>query len=262
MPATRQKSMPSPALSLFPLPGLPAVQSGDDLAALIIAALRTADLRPQAGDILVITQKIVSKAEGRVRRLADVVPSPRAHELAEQSGKDPRLIELILGESREVLRCRTNVIIVEHRLGIVIANAGIDRSNVAGGDDTLLLLPLDPDASAAQLRERLEGAFDVRLGVIITDSVGRAWRMGTVGIAIGVAGVPAWQDLRGRADLFGRALQVSEIAPADSLAAAAVLAMGEAAENTPVVLVRGLPPADSTQPASAVLRPKQDDLFR
>lgn len=262
MPGVRQKSMPSPALSLLPLPGLPVVQPGDDPAALIIAALRAADLRPQTGDIFAVTQKIVSKAEGRVRRLAEVTPSPRARELAQQCAKDPRLVELILEESNEVLRCRTNVLIVEHRLGFVIANAGIDRSNVAGGDDMVLLLPHDPDASAARLRERLEATFGVRLGVIITDSVGRAWRMGTVGIAIGVANVAAFEDLRGRTDLFGRALQVSEIAPADSLAAAAVLAMGEAAESTPVVLVRGLPPAESTQPASAVLRPKRDDMFR
>jgi coenzyme F420-0:L-glutamate ligase/coenzyme F420-1:gamma-L-glutamate ligase len=255
-------TMPSPALSLFPLPGLPVVQPGNDLAALIIAALHTADLRPQASDILAVTQKIVSKAEGRVRRLADVTPSPRAQELARKCAKDPRLVELILEESNQVLRCRTNVLIVEHRLGFVIANAGIDRSNVAGGDDTVLLLPLDPDASATRLRERLEAAFGVRLGVIITDSVGRAWRMGTVGIAIGVAGVAAFQDLRGREDLFGRALQVSEIAPADSLAAAAVLVMGEGAENTPVALVRGFALADTVQPARKVLRPKTDDLFR
>lgn len=254
--------MPSPALSLFPLPGLPVVQPGDDPAALIIDALRAANLRPQAGDILAVTQKIVSKAEGRVRRLAEVTPSPRAHELAQQCAKDPRLVELILEESNAVLRCRTNVLIVEHRLGFVIANAGIDRSNVAGGDDTVLLLPLDPDASAARLREHLEAAFGVRLGVIITDSVGRAWRMGTVGMAIGVAGVAAFQDLRGRTDLFGRALQVSEIAPADSLAAAAVLVMGEAAENTPVALVRGYPLTDTAQAASAVVRPKHDDMFR
>jgi coenzyme F420-0:L-glutamate ligase/coenzyme F420-1:gamma-L-glutamate ligase len=254
--------MSCPALSFLPLPGLPVVQPGDDLAALIIDALRAANLQPQAGDILAVTQKIVSKAEGRMRRLAEVRPSPRARELAQQCAKDPRLVELILEESNEVLRCRTNVLIVEHRLGFVIANAGIDRSNVAGGDDAVLLLPLDPDASAARLRQRIEAAFGVRPGVIITDSVGRAWRMGTVGIAIGVAGVVAFEDLRGRTDLFGRALQASEIAPADSLAAAAVLAMGEAAESTPVVLVRGFPPADSTQPASAVLRPQRDDLFR
>jgi coenzyme F420-0:L-glutamate ligase/coenzyme F420-1:gamma-L-glutamate ligase len=255
-------SMPSPALSLFPLPGLPVVQSGDDLAELIVAALRAADLRPQAGDILAVTQKIVSKAEGRVRRLAQVMPSARALELAGQSGKDPRLVELILEESNEVLRCRSNVLIVEHRLGFVIANAGIDRSNVAGGDDTVLLLPLDPDASAARLRERLAAAFGVKIGVIITDSVGRAWRMGTVGIAIGAAGVSAFQDLRGRTDLFGRALQVSEIAPADSLAAAAVLVMGEAAENTPVALLRGYALTETAQPAGAVLRPRRDDMFR
>ena len=249
-------------MSLFPLPGLPVVQPGDDLAELISSAISGAGVGLQHRDVLVVTQKIVSKAEGRVRRLAEVTPSARAHALAEQSGKDPRLVELILEESREILRCRPNVIVAEHRLGIVIANAGIDRSNVAGGDDTVLLLPFDPDASAARLRERLETAFGVTLGIVITDSVGRAWRMGTVGIAIGTAGVPAWQDLRGRTDLFGRPLQVSEIAPADSVAAAAVLVMGEAAESTPVVLVRGLREVGAGQPARAVLRPKQDDLFR
>jgi coenzyme F420-0:L-glutamate ligase/coenzyme F420-1:gamma-L-glutamate ligase len=252
----------APALTLYPLAGLPLVKAGDDVGALLLVALREARLQPQHGDVLAVTQKIVSKAEGRVRRLADVTPSERARKLAAESAKDPRLVELILEESREILRCRPNVIIVEHRLGLVLANAGIDRSNVAGGEDTVLLLPLDPDGSAARLRERVEAEFGVAVGVIVTDSVGRAWRMGTTGIAIGCAGVPAWQDLRGARDLLGRPLQVSEIAPADSLAAAAVLVMGEAAEATPAVLVRGFPGGASTQGAAAVLRQKSDDLFR
>jgi coenzyme F420-0:L-glutamate ligase/coenzyme F420-1:gamma-L-glutamate ligase len=255
--------MPYPELSLFPLPGLPVIQPGDDLAALITAAVRGAGLEIRQGDVLAVTQKIVSKAEGRIRCLAEVTPSARALALAKQSSKDPRLVELILEESREVLRCAHNLIIVEHRLGMVVANAGIDRSNLGGNDEeSVLLLPLDPDASAARLRASLGAEFGVTPGVIITDSVGRAWRMGTVGIAIGAAGVSTWRDLRGRADLFGRTLQVSEIAPADSIAAAAVLVMGEAAESTPVVLVRGLHDVHENQAANAVLRPKENDLFR
>ncbi len=254
--------MTSPALSLTPLGGLPEVRPGDDLGELLLGALADEDIGLADGDILAVTQKIVSKAEGRARRLAEVTPSPRAVTLGAETGKDPRLVELILRESRQIVRTRRELIIAEHRLGIVLANAGIDRSNLSGDDDTVLLLPEDPDASAARLRNALQAASGARLGVIITDSVGRAWRKGTVGIAIGVAGVAAFVDLRGRRDRHGRALQVSEIAPADSLAAAAALVMGEAAEGIPAVLIRGAAGALGEGPAAAVLRPRAEDLFR
>ncbi len=254
--------MRPPDLAFHVLQDLPRVRPGDDLAALLIAALRANDCVPQAGDVLAVAQKLVSKAEGRVVRLEAVTPSARAIEIAARAGKDPRLVELVLRESNEVLRVVPGIIIVEQKLGIVLANAGIDRSNVGGDEETVLLLPEAPDASAGALREQLRAAFGVDIGVIITDSLGRAWRMGTVGTCIGCAGVPSLVDLRGVADLEGRALQVSEVAVADSLAAAAVLAMGEAAEGTPVVLIRGCPPSTSTQTARDVLRPRAADLFR
>lgn len=251
-----------PALSFTPLPGIGAIREGDDLAEILLDALARAGLVLADGDVLAITQKIVSKAEGRTRRLAAVTPSTEAEALARETRKDPRLVELILQESRGIVRTRADLVIVEHRLGLVLANAGIDRSNVTGHDDTVLLLPLDPDASARRVRERVREAAGAQIGVIVTDSVGRAWRKGTVGIAIGTAGVAPFTDLRGRHDLNGRALQVSEIAPADSLAAAAVLVMGEAAEATPVVLIRGAVGVAGEAPASAALRPAGEDLFR
>lgn len=245
----------SDALRLTALPGLPLVQAGDDLAALLADALARADLWPQPGDVLALAQKVVSKAEGRSVPLASVTPSAAALRLAAETGKDPRLIELILAESLRVVRARPNLVIVEHRLGFVMANAGIDRSNL-GQEDHALLLPVDPDASAARLSARLG------LAVVITDSFGRAWRRGTVGIAIGAAGLPALLDLRGRLDLFGRALQVSMTGFADEIAAAAGLVMGQGAEGWPAVLLRGLawdaPPA----PAAALLRTAEEDLFR
>lgn len=249
-------------LSFTPLPGLPEVRAGDELAPLLLAALEHAGLRLQDGDILAVTQKIVSKAEGRTRHLGEVTPSARAMALAAETRKDPRIVELVLQESRAIVRTRPDLIIAEHRLGIVLANAGIDRSNVEGGEDVVLLLPEDPDASARRLRAALEHDSAATLGVIITDSVGRAWRRGTVGIAIGTAGVAPFSDLRGIRDRGGRALQVSEIAPADSLAAAAVLVMGEAAEATPAALVRGGGGGGADEPAARVLRPPREDLFR
>jgi coenzyme F420-0:L-glutamate ligase/coenzyme F420-1:gamma-L-glutamate ligase len=245
------------------IPGVPRVQPGDDLGALISAALRGAGVKPLAGDLVAVAQKIISKAEGRSVRLATVTLSAEAEDIAARAHKDPRVVELILRESRAVLRVTPGVIIVEHRCGLVLANAGIDRSNIEDSDAQALLLPADADASAARLREGLQREFGVPLGVIITDSIGRAWRLGTVGIAIGCAGVTALQDLRGQIDMFGRTLQVSEVAVADSLAAAAVLVMGEAAEGTPLVLVRGAGAGtDTTQTARNALRPASADLFR
>lgn len=252
------------ALSFEAIPGLPLVAAGDDLAALIAAALRGAGRLPAAGDIVAVAQKIVSKAEGRLVALRSVEPSGEARALAARADKDPRVAELILRESRRIVRVARGVIIAEHHAGTILANAGIDRSNVSGDDEHALLLPVDADASARALRSALEHEFGGPLGVIVTDSIGRAWRLGTVGHAIGAAGVTALLDLRGHGDLFQRQLQVSEVAVADSLAAAAVLAMGEAAEGTPVVLIRGAAlasgPGDSG--AAAVLRNPAEDLFR
>ena len=254
-----------PALSVWPLQGLPRVKPGDDLAALLITALERSGVPPVVGDIVVVAQKIVSKAEGRIFDLAKVRPSARAHELAAVTGKDPRLLELVLSESTEVLRAKKNVIIVAHRLGLVMANAGIDQSNVEaeGYAEMALLLPEDPDASAAQLKARLDAYFGVPLRVVISDSFGRAWRLGTTGIAIGAAGMPSLIDQRGETDMNGRVLMVTETAFADSVASAAVLVMGEAAEGTPAAVVR-MPVRDDVpeKPAQALVRSKHEDMFR
>ncbi len=256
--------MTARTLTVTSLPGLPRIRPGDDLVALIIAAIDRTGLTPAAQDIIVLAQKIVSKAEGRLARLDAVAPSPRAHELATVTGKDPRQIELVLAESAEVLRANKNVIVVAHRLGLVMANAGIDRSNVeqTGDAETVLLLPLDPDASARWMKVALDAHYRVPLGVVITDSIGRAWRLGTVGHAIGAAGVPAIIDQRGQPDMNGRALEVTETAFADSVASAAVLIMGEAAEATPAALVRGLTWTAPEKPAAALIRPAAEDMFR
>jgi coenzyme F420-0:L-glutamate ligase/coenzyme F420-1:gamma-L-glutamate ligase len=219
-----------------------------------------------AGDVLVVTQKVVSKAEGRLVHLSAVTPSPEAVRLAESSGKDPRLAELILRESRRILRTRPGLVIAEHRLGFVCANGGIDHSNVRGeGEDPegwVLLLPEDPDRSARSLRDRISREAGVEIGVVIIDSHGRAWRMGTVGVAIGLAGVPGLLDMRGTADLFGYRLQSTEVGVADELAAACSLLMGQAAEGTPVVHVRGIRFPRTDGSLRELLRPEEQDLFR
>lgn len=252
------------SLSITALPGIPRVKPGDDLSALVIAAIARAGLTPKRQDIVVVAQKIVSKAEGRIAPLDGVTPSARAEELARITGKDARQLELVLQESDDVLRAKKNVIVVGHRLGLVMANAGIDRSNVEQGSagESVLLLPLDPDASAAKLRAALEAHFKVTLGVVITDSIGRAWRLGTTGHAIGAAGVPSIIDQRGEPDMNGRLLEVTETAFADSVAAAAVLVMGEAAEGTPAALLSGLSWSAPEKPARALVRPKHEDMFR
>ncbi|RME34631.1 MAG: coenzyme F420-0:L-glutamate ligase [Gammaproteobacteria bacterium] len=253
-----------PSLSLYPLPGVPEVSPGADLAGLLIEALANAGLSLEEGDVVCVAQKIVSKAEWRVVDLSTVTPSPRALELAPRVDKDPRLVELILAESRRVVAFRTGVIVVEHKSGVILANAGIDHSNVGGGDaaEQVLLLPEDANASARRLRDALRDRTGIAAGVIITDSVGRPWRLGTTGIALGAAGIPALRDLRGRTDLHGRPLRVSESADADSLAAAGCLLMGEADEGVPLVLIRGYPYRDEAQTAAALLRDEGDDLFR
>jgi len=253
-------------LTLTPLADIPLIQPGDNLGEILFQATRRADLTWQDGDILVVAQKIVSKAEGRMVNLATVTPSPQALLLAEASQKDPRLAELILQESRAVLRTRPGTAIVEHRLGFICANAGIDHSNVRGeggqAEDWVLLLPCDPDASAARLRSYLEAASGVRLGVLIIDSHGRAWRLGTVGVSIGMSGLPGLVDLRGEPDLFGFRLQITQVGAADELAAAASLMMGQAAEGTPAVHVRGFPYPLRDGALSELLRPPESDLFR
>jgi len=251
-------------LELHAVPGVPLVRPGDDVVALIAAALGRSDLVPRASDVLVVAQKIVSKAEGRYVDLALVQPSPRALGLAAETGKDPRIVEVILSESVRVVRSRPGLIISEHRLGFVMANAGVDQSNVESDDgaERVLLLPRDPDASAAALRARLMARFGVAIAVIISDSFGRAWRQGTVGVAIGAAGLPSIIDLRGRLDLFGRRLEVSILGFADEIAAAASLLMGQADEARPVVLVRGLTWSAASTPAASIARPASEDLFR
>lgn len=253
-------------LVLTPLPGIPLIQPGDDLVDLIEQALRRAGISLQDGDILVLAQKIVSKAEGRLANLVAVKPSLQAQQLAEKIEKDPRLVELVLRESKEVVRTRPGTIVVEHRLGFVCANAGIDHSNVAGAGDPqeewVLLLPENPDYSAFALRQRLESATQTRLGVLIIDSHGRAWRQGVTGLTIGLSGLPALVDLRGHPDLFGYALRITQVGVADELAAAASLVMGQADEGTPVIHIRGFPYPLREGSLNELLRPKEQDLFR
>ncbi len=240
------------------------VQAGDDLAAMLGDAISADGWVPRDRDVVVVAQKIISKAEGRVVDLATVEPSAEAMRIGAEISKDPRLVEIVLGESCRVVRARPNLLIVEHRLGMVMANAGVDQSNVAPADGVhrALLLPLDPDASAERLRVALSARFGVRLAVIVSDSFGRAWRRGTVGVAIGSAGLPSMIDLRGEPDLFGRILEVSIIGFADEIAAAASLLQGQAGEGRPVVLVRGLEWSAPDAPAAALIRPAAEDLFR
>ncbi len=253
--------MNSRGLLLRPLEGIGRVAVGDDLASLTLAALEASAEQLREGDVLVFAQKIVSKSEGRTIDLTTVVPSARAIDLAARTGKDPRLVELILGESNEVVRYRDGVLIVAHRLGFILANAGIDLSNV-DGDNCALLLPLDPDASAGRIRARLKDKTGLDVAILIIDSFGRPWRLGTAGTAIGVSGMTALVDLRGQADLFGRLLESTDVAIADELAAAASLVMGQTDEGTPIVLARGVPYRRSEGAARDLLRPKEADLFR
>jgi coenzyme F420-0:L-glutamate ligase/coenzyme F420-1:gamma-L-glutamate ligase len=254
----------SSAITLTSIPHIPHIQPGDHVAELLIAALDEAGICLQDGDVLAIAQKVISKAEGRFVNLNEVIPGARAERVAKESEKDPRLVELILRESEEISRKRPGVLIVRHRLGFTSANAGIDRSNVAQNkdDETVLLLPYDPDASAEQIRCILKERLNVNLGIVITDSHGRPFRLGTVGVAIGVAGLPALWDRRGEQDLFGYTLQHTDVGVADEIAAAAGLLMGQAAEGTPVVLIRGLQLPPGQGKASDLVRPKELDLYR
>lgn len=251
-------------LSLEAVPGIGLVNAGDDVARLILDALAANEQLLEPGDVVVIAQKIVSKAEGRVVQLAAIEPGAAAKALAAEVDKDPRLVELILRESRRIVRRRPGVLIVEHNLGFVMANAGIDQSNATpkGASPRAILLPVAPDRSAAAIREKIGAASGVAVGVVISDSFGRAWRRGTAGIAIGAAGVPTVRDLRGRPDLYGRVLEVSITGFADEVAAAASLVMGQGAEGLPVVIVRGLDLDTPHQTAADIVRPAEEDLFR
>jgi len=254
------------SLTLAPLKNIPLIRQDDDLADIILNSLQNSEIELQDNDILVIAQKIVSKAERRMVNLTTVNPSQHAFELAEQTQKDPRVVELILQESNEVVRSRVGAIIVEHKLGFVCANAGIDHSNVAGEGDSIeewvLLLPQDPDLSSRKMRDEIQFKTGKQIGILIIDSHGRAWRNGTVGMAIGMSGVPGLEDLRGKPDLFGFELRITQVGVADELAAGASLMMGQAAEGTPVVHARGFPYPLRDGSLKELIRPKEQDLFR
>ena len=255
----------SPQVTLTTVPGIPLVRPGDDLAILLSESLLAAGLPLATGDVLAVASKVVSKAEGRLVRLAEVKPSRPAREVADACQKDPRLVQLILEESEEVSRLRPGLLITRHRLGFVCANAGIDSSNVgraAAGDEQVLLLPVDPDGSAARLRAEMGRRMGVELAIVIVDSHGRPHRMGTVGVAIGAAGLPALQDWRGRADLFDRPLRHTEVGLADLIASAATLLLGQAGEGTPAVVLHGIPYESRDGNAAELVRPKKYDMYR
>ncbi len=249
---------------LVPVLPFPLVAPGDDLFAVIRDAVDAAGLTIEQGDVLVLAQKIVSKAEGRYRRLSSVVVSDQAKALAAEADKHPGQVQLILDESREVLRVRPGVIIVEHRNGYVHANAGIDRSNIPNedGDPQVLLLPEDSDASARTLRQAIKDHYGVEMALIINDSAGRAWRNGTMGFALGCSGIEPVSDLVGKADLYSRPLEVTEVAVADELAAAASFIMGQASEGCPLVIVRGADYRSAETGSASLLRDRKMDMFR
>lgn len=250
-------------IEILPLAGIGEIAPGDDLAAVLADAMSTAGIEPSGGDILVVTQKIVSKAEGRQVSLSAVSPGAEALDLAAKVGKDPRIVELVLAESRSVVRAVPNILITRHRSGHVMANAGIDRSNLGeGAEDRVLLLPEDADASAARLRAALAVRCGEAPAVVISDSFGRPWRNGVVNVAIGAAGLPALIDRRGELDRDGRRLEVTQVALGDMVASAAGLATGEGAEGVPAALVRGIVWTAPDTSASALVRPLEEDLFR
>ena len=246
-----------------PIEGLPLFKDGDDLTNIVLDRLHTVGLELQNGDILAIAQKVISKVEGRLINLSDVEPSATAIELAEEVEKDPRIVELILQESTGIVRKKTGVLIVRHRLGHVGANAGIDQSNIEHGNEgSALLLPLNPDLSASKIQSEIAQKTGKQIGVLITDSANRPWRLGTVGIAIGASNMMVLDDKRGGFDLHGRELKITMINRADSIAAIATLAMGETDESIPMVIVRGASAGCSQQDAGEIIRPLEDDLFR
>ena len=253
-------------VTISAIPGIPEIESGDDLAQIILASLERAQISLEEGDILIVAQKVVSKAEGRLVALNKVTPSEEALTLAQQVNKDPRKLEVILQESNRIVRAvkrgedKEGILITEHNLGFVCANAAVDESNCAQ-KDTLILLPVDPDLSARKLRDRLSAAFGVRVGLVITDTFGRPWRMGLVNVAIGLAGVPAKVDLIGKKDAFGRELLVTSPALADELAAASGLLMSKDGMK-PAILFRGVDWVEESSSASDLVRPPEEDLFK
>lgn len=250
------------SLTITALPGIPLIQPGDDLVVVILDGLARARIALENGDVLVVTSKIVSKAEGCIIDLSAVVPRPEAEQIARETGKDPRIVELVLRESTGISRKAPGVLVVHHRLGFTSANAGIDQSNLESGDERVLLLPLDPDSSARAIRAGLMERTRADVAVVISDSHGRPFRLGNVGVAVGVAGIPALLDLRGQGDLFGRKLKISMTGYADLVASAAHLLSGEGSEGRPVMHLRGLrfPPGDGR--ASDLYRPPEQDLYR
>jgi coenzyme F420-0:L-glutamate ligase / coenzyme F420-1:gamma-L-glutamate ligase len=249
-------------MSAFALPNIPLIHAGDDLVTLILQSLESTSLRLKDDDVLVISSKIVSKSEGRFVRLDSVTPSLQAQTLAEQTGKDPRIVELVLQESNKVSRVAKGVIVTEHRLGFVSANSGIDQSNVEHGHEQVLLLPTEPDETAQILRQRFQETLGVKVAIIISDTHGRPFRFGNIGVAIGVAGMQALTDLRGRKDLYGRELLITQQGYADLVASTAHLLCGEAAEGRPVVLIRGLDLPQGDGSAKDLNRPSDKDLYR
>ena len=254
------------SLTITPLQNIPLIRQDDNLADILVDSLQASGAQLENDDILVIAQKIISKSEGRMVDITTITPSSQAIELAQKADKDPRVVELMLQESNEVVRVRVGTIIVEHKLGFVCANAGIDHSNVAGSgnenQEFVLLLPKDPDQSARNIREQIKQKTGKDIGVMIIDSHGRAWRNGTVGICIGLSGLPALIDERGWKDLFGYTLKITVVGVADELAAAASLMMGQAAEGKPAVLVRGFPYPLREGSLQELIRPKSQDMFR
>lgn len=251
-------------ITLTAIPNLPLIRPGDDLAEITLAGLEKMGATLASGDLLAFASKIISKAERRQVRLTDLVPSDEAQGVAQECGKDPRLVQVILDESEAISRTRPGLLIMRHRLGFVCANAGVDRSNVdpaAPEEEFVLLLPVDPDASAARLRQQIWERTGVDVAVVIVDSHGRPHRMGAVGVAIGAAGLPALQDWRGRPDLFGRPLAHTRVGLADQIASAASLLFGQAAEGVPVVLMRGAPFESQDGCAAELIRPRELDLY-
>ena len=251
-------------IELIALEEIPLINEGDNLVEIILLALENNKISLNNGDILVIAQKISSKSESRYALLNEITPSPEANELSKKTDKDPRLVQLILNESKEVIRYRKGVIVVENNLGLIHANAGIDRSNIESDNENprVLLLPLDPDKSAAEIQKEVLKQTEIKIGVIINDSSGRAWRNGIVGIAIGSSGAKVLSDLRGERDLFGNTLEVTEVGIADEIASAASLLMGQGKEGLPVVLVRGMKESSDMNNAKALIRKASEDLFR
>lgn len=247
-------------VTLLTIDGLPEIKPGDDLAAMVVDRARTGARAFRPGDVLALAQKVVSKSEGRIRKLADVVPGPDALRMAEESGKDAKGLQVVLDETVRIVRWQRGVLIVETRHGFVCANAGVDHSN-AGAPDTIILLPVDPDASAARIRARIEALTGVDVPVVITDTFGRAWREGHMNVAIGISGLPALRRYIGEFDPDGYEMRVTEIAVADEIAAASELVMGKL-DRRPAAIVRGLRLPEGEETAREYVRPHDKDMFR